>query len=51
MNTDLIKHTMGACGEYCCQYEGSPTLINILIITGIAFMVFSIINKKNTKNA
>jgi len=39
MNTDLIKHTMGACGEQCCQYEGSPTLINALVVAGAMLIV------------
>ena len=39
MNTDLIKHTIGACGEQCCQYEGSPTLINALVVVGAMLIV------------
>jgi len=39
MNTDLIKHTMGACGEQCCQYKGSPTLINALVVVGAMLIV------------
>ena len=51
MNTDLIKHTMGACGEHCCQYHGSPTLIDVSIIVGIIFIVALMSKKINFKNA
>jgi len=42
MNTDLIKHTMGACGEQCCQYEGSPTLVNALVVVGAMLLIASV---------
>ena len=51
MNTDLIKHTMGACGEQCCQYEGLPTLMNVLVIAGAMFIIASVFkNVMNTQN-
>lgn len=51
MNTDLIKHTMGACGEQCCQYEGAPTLMNALVVVGVMFIIASVYNRVfNTQN-
>ena len=49
MNTDLIKHTMGVCGEHCCQYQGLPTLMHVLVVVGVVFIVASINNKINLK--
>ena len=46
MNTDLIKHTMGAFGEQCCQYEGSPTLMHALVIVG-AMLLIAVALKRN----
>lgn len=43
MNTDLMKHTMGACGEQCCQYEGHPTVVNTLVIVAAVLFAAAII--------
>ena len=47
MNTDLIKHTIGACGEQCCQYEGFPTVTNAIIVIGVMFMIALIFKNKS----
>ena len=43
MNTDLVKHTMGACGEQCCQYEGHPTIVNTLVIVAAVLFVATVV--------
>jgi len=45
MNTDLIKHSMGTCGEQCCQYEGSPTLINALVVVVAMLLIASVVKR------
>ena len=47
MNTDLIKHTMGTCGEQCCQYEGAPTLMNALVVVG-AMLIIAVVLKRRS---
>ena len=43
MNTELMKHTMGACGEQCCHYEVHPTVVNTLVIVAAVLFIAAIV--------